>query len=677
MPHYYYPSLGVLSKNVMGGVRYGTLLNGRQDGNTHPLLSLLLLLATDVLAGVGLRTALRTFLLSHVRLIEFSTGLEINVGKLEWQPRPGMLPSSSSLGDTLEAQKKCIIKIKGLKNRGQTCYANSVMQALASIEPLYFYLESLQQLRARNNSGEGQGSIASALFQTLQYVNGHRVPSQRNRITKNSTSFLPFFFFSTNGTGDARRVMDIVAKHHSQFRSRGGGMAASAGMSEQQDSHEFFSALMDVLSSEDRGLDATMSNRKGTDRARSEGLASCISFLNDDNGEEAPDDSCVNDVVKEGTMDSKSRFNDTNISNPFVNEREEEKKHDEQNVDDGEANNQIKHIQTREGKLNTDKHTGNQSLFTAQAGNLGGTQSTIRNPFDGWSGSTIKCATCRHIRPIRSTPFLGLSLPIANIQSEFLEDFLAAEYGGFDTAEFVSDVQCFSCAIARRMEELEEEEMLLNGAISSVRRRCGGSTKSEKINGNGQREEAGGDIEGLLQESQRIKSKITILQGLDPDADDDKLDCNDDEQRREAELGIVDNSLPPIAPLRGDAYKASLVMRPPEALCIHIQRRHYDLSSQRMVKVSRHVQFEQTLDIRPYCAYEMPNVPYRLMSVIEHLGTAFGGHYQTYRRLCTEGGENDGWVLVSDESVSSRTWEDVRGCQAYMLFYVASREEPS
>jgi len=33
------------------------------------------------------------------------------------------------------------------------------------------------------------------------------------------------------------------------------------------------------------------------------------------------------------------------------------------------------------------------------------------------------------------------------------------------------------------------------------------------------------------------------------------------------------------------------------------------------------------------------------------------------------------WVLVSDESVSCRTWNDVRNCEAYMLFYVACREQ--
>ena len=43
----------------------------------------------------------------------------------------------------------------------------------------------------------------------------------------------------------------------------------------------------------------------------------------------------------------------------------------------------------------------------------------------------------------------------------------------------------------------------------------------------------------------------------------------DFDAQQEIELGI-NSSLPPISPLRGDAYKASLLMRLPQVLCIHI-----------------------------------------------------------------------------------------------------------
>ena len=58
-----------------------------------------------------------------------------------------------------------------------------------------------------------------------------------------------------------------------------------------------------------------------------------------------------------------------------------------------------------------------------------------------------------------------------------------------------------------------------------------------------------------------------------------------------------------IVPVRGDAIRASLLMRPPEVLCVHIQRRHYDPSLRRITKVTRHVRFGERLDLGPYCAY--------------------------------------------------------------------------
>ena len=78
------------------------------------------------------------------------------------------------------------------------------------------------------------------------------------------------------------------------------------------------------------------------------------------------------------------------------------------------------------------------------------------------------------------------------------------------------------------------------------------------------------------------------------------------------------------------------------------------------------------------------NIPYRLMSVIEHRGNAYAGHYVTYRsvestttEMNTKGTgissarKNEDWVVVSDEKVSFLSFQDVQRCQAYMLFYEA------
>jgi len=72
---------------------------------------------------------------------------------------------------------------------------------------------------------------------------------------------------------------------------------------------------------------------------------------------------------------------------------------------------------------------------------------------------------------------------------------------------------------------------------------------------------------------------------------------------------------------------------------------------------------------------------YRLASVIEHQGNAFGGHYICFRRLPTGleksissaagVGVGGSWYLCSDDVVQQVTWNRVRQAQAYMLFYEA------
>jgi len=498
-----------------------------------------------------------------------------------------------------ENEQQFIIKIRGLKNRGATCYVNSLMQALASLEPLYVYLNSLQQQQqsestAEHNNNDGTNvqqteNIALALLQTIQYVNGHKVIRQKKQKRKRRTfisSLTNLLSSYYHQPGDPQRIMNIVSKHYKQFRSN----LLFASTSEQQDSHELLSALMDVLSKEETTSSGSDDDDKSTRR-----------------GTNSDQSTVINDA---------------------------------------------------------------QTLSTA---NIDTTQPSS-NPFDGLIGSTIKCVACKYTRPVRKSAFITLSLCIANIQSEFLEDFLATEYGGFANAEKVEDVKCFSCAISQMIAKLEEEDLLLTGAISSLERR-------KKMNGNATTTD---DTTGLIEESQQLKRKVTMLKTLDLDADGNTLECTDDDEIEMNHLGINNSSLQ-ITPHRVNAYKASLLTQPPKVLCIHIQRRHFDGSG--MIKVSRHVQFEEELDLAPYCTTNgkdsslekqsilatpssllKPRMSYKLMSIIEHKGNAYGGHYQTYRRV--DPNLND-WVLISDESIRSLTWDDVKRCQAYMLFYVA------
>jgi ubiquitin C-terminal hydrolase len=485
------------------------------------------------------------------------------------------------------------------------------LQALASLKPFYYHLQNMQK--------SGSYTLADALCRTINYVNGHEVAKKVE--SKIFSSFIPFL--SGPSPGDPKMIMDLVAKHHSQFRSRNN--LGISGTTEQQDAHEFLSALMDVLSTEERNAGQSKIKVQLTYR------------------QDLMHSHTLGDAVDEHILKSQSEFLTNHHAKNQEIELEEEK------------------------KLDKKMHTYHKTRSTSPNREDGSpSNQKHHNPFDGWLGSTIKCATCFHIRPIRSSPFICLSLPIASVRSEYLEDFLASEYGGFSSVETVSDVQCVACAIKDKLTELEEEALLLSGAIYSVKRR------------NGKK-----DLAGLENELSCKNRHVAILKGLDAD-NDDEIKHHNEEDIPFSLAGIV--GLPKIIPMRGDAHKATLILRPPKVLCMHVQRRHFDITSQQMIKISRRVYFPDILDLSKYCAYDVnashsvekhdmpktaadvPKLPYRLMSVVEHKGSAFGGHYQTYRRA-TSKRQNKEWVLVSDECLLPKSWEEVRRCEAYMLFY--------
>jgi len=156
--------------------------------------------------------------------------------------------------------------------------------------------------------------------------------------------------------------------------------------------------------------------------------------------------------------------------------------------------------------------------------------------------------------------------------------------------------------------------------------------------------------DGLLQERQSCVDKIHKLQSIDLD-DDDKAD----EQRGQVMI-------------KSHAYKSLFISRLPPVLILHIQRKYYNPKLSTMIKSTKHISFPQIIDVSPFLAATTNNkILYQLKSVVEHVGNASSGHYQTFRR-CSE---NNKWIRCSDETIEYVTWERVKLVSAYMLFYEA------
>lgn len=130
--------------------------------------------------------------------------------------------------------------------------------------------------------------------------------------------------------------------------------------------------------------------------------------------------------------------------------------------------------------------------------------------------------------------------------------------------------------------------------------------------------------------------------------------------------------------VKRDANKRVLIHRAPPILTIHLKRFSQDARG-RLSKLNGHVNFRETLDLKPYMdprCTDKENYHYRLLGIVEHSGTMRGGHYVAYvrghkkSRGKTEK-ENGGcvWYHISDAYVREATLDEVLRCEAYILFY--------
>lgn len=107
----------------------------------------------------------------------------------------------------------------------------------------------------------------------------------------------------------------------------------------------------------------------------------------------------------------------------------------------------------------------------------------------------------------------------------------------------------------------------------------------------------------------------------------------------------------------------------PEVLCIHIKRFRYDASWFHATKNSRVVTFPVTkhLDMSPFLEAPPPHpVEYRLIGLIQHIGSMGGGHYISY---CQHKRKPPEWFEFDDLQVTPVSPDQVERAEPYVLFY--------
>ncbi|XP_042064796.1 ubiquitin carboxyl-terminal hydrolase 2-like isoform X2 [Salvia splendens] len=136
--------------------------------------------------------------------------------------------------------------------------------------------------------------------------------------------------------------------------------------------------------------------------------------------------------------------------------------------------------------------------------------------------------------------------------------------------------------------------------------------------------------------------------------------------KREAEVSEDEDDDSEKLKANRDATKSILISKAPAILTIHLKRFSQDARG-RLSKLNGHVSFWETITLKPYldprCSDDSCTPSYRLVGVVEHLGTMRGGHYVAYVR------SKGAWYHASDAYVRQVSLDEVLRCEAYILFY--------
>eukprot|EP00049_Salpingoeca_infusionum_P004172 m.75416 g.75416 ORF g.75416 m.75416 type:complete len:903 (+) comp12451_c0_seq1:388-3096(+) len=139
-------------------------------------------------------------------------------------------------------------------------------------------------------------------------------------------------------------------------------------------------------------------------------------------------------------------------------------------------------------------------------------------------------------------------------------------------------------------------------------------------------------------------------------------------------LQSKEDVVPAPQPILRGALRSNRMSQLPSVLKFHVKR--FAWRGQLHCKLSTHVQLPLTLDMSPYCSdactpphvFHASDMTYRLAAVIVHEGNSINyGHYMCYCRL---NDTEDKWILTNDAIVTVTDATTVLESQAYLAFYV-------
>lgn len=540
------------------------------------------------------------------------------------------------------------IDVKGLVNFGQTCFLNSIIQALASLPPIVIYLENIvikqQSKRLQEKSQQNQPETKNDNHTSVFNTRGNYSPtltelllSLMSKVGVLSSHYNIKVNYISGGWKDClKELFQKIASQHRQFGKSQGNVKSHFI---QQDAQELLQALLDMIVHEAEEVcfgentdPISISNKKSNLYTDTPGLKTpylkSLQPALSSSGEFLTSNTTIDDTYEKNSPRSLEELLckiDKEKIEQNLNQHEEESSNQRWRsmINDKRSvftptlpkhkiySGSIKEEKKDEGGdrpnptstfiMSCSPQSSSSSKSSALLDSL---SNTTPSPLSGWVGSLLQCTSCLHVRPIQNAPFIDIpvipSMSSRNSSSCKLENCLR----DFSKIEQVNEVECLNCARIRKMDELKEEiDLLLNGIQSMLKKsQIKSRTAVEPIddsNSNQIQHEYFSSIDGLRSTLEEYQRHYNYISNMDPDDINHHEEC-----KNKNEVDYLQHGLPGFCPLpRRTANKCLLLTRLPSILCIHVQRRFYNSGSAQMHKSMQHIDFPEILDIRSYCVY--------------------------------------------------------------------------
>jgi ubiquitin C-terminal hydrolase len=545
--------------------------------------------------------------------------------------------------------------VSGIPNYGQTCFLNSVLQALASLEGFIDYLKLVVSSRESQTASSSMSTVLSeTLLNLLREINGFdcKISQQRRvkttidprpilqTVCSENVNFQAKFYYIGKEQQDAQELLQAISNILVRESNIELPMTSLCIMSQIQNfehKNDDIVTLVDDFHRRRRQCKEkqpkmqTIETSKPKTNTNTETVQpplldvhlsmtcyrdvhnSTQMFLTSSSGGSSPKSTIVLPSVMNG-------LHGITASALTV---EKDIHHDQQQ---DQLSSTCSSLSTHGGRLASSPAQEISSSFCSKTPATRAIHSKLTpispSPLSGWYGSAILCKNCQHVRPIQNTQFFDLPIVPTEISQLLAGAILPAEQQqrckpcnledclrNFCKVDHVHDVECRNCTIQAAIRDKTSEKNLLQETISalSARRR---KERVHIVDGNSMLEDESDDeFKDLKAELVAVESCLNHLLRASPDderpiafAEESFVLNGEDEYRAE-----VPSSNKYFRTHRALACKCLFLTRLPAILAMHVQRRYYNPATGRTSKTFQHVIFPEILDVSPFCAFSSPN----------------------------------------------------------------------